>query len=119
MVQTSYISDTDYRTGQASQFTSFQSELTQAYAPQPQRTPPSQESFKFRDMIDIVNPLHHIPLIGGLYREITNDQIHPASQIIGGSIYGGPVGAVTGTANAITQINTGRDLSAHAFDFFT
>ncbi len=154
MVQTSYISNTDNRTGQASQFKSiqswkqpktlalpneieqqietaltkaqrgeepnFQSKLIQAYAPQPQNIEPAaKESFRFKDIVDIVNPLHHIPIVGSIYREMTDDQLHPISQIIGGSLYGGPVGAVAGTANAVTQMNTGQDISAHAFDLIS
>lgn len=70
--------------------------------------------FKFRDVVDIVNPLHHIPIVNMVYRGVTNDELHPMSQIIGGALYGGPVGAVTGTANAIAKIQTGKDMGDHA-----
>lgn len=74
------------------------------------------DEFKFNDVIDIVNPLQHLPLINMVYRGITGDEIKPMSQIIGGAIYGGPVGAVTGTANAITKIQTGKDIGDHALE---
>ncbi len=95
----------------------FNSKLSNAYAPnnlQPKVA--KQDAFQFKDVVDVVNPLHHIPIVGSIYREMTNDTIHPVSQIIGGGLYGGPVGAVTGTANAITQVQTGKDISAHAMD---
>lgn len=74
----------------------------------------SSESYQFKDIIDIINPLHHLPIISTAYRGLTNDTIHPMSQIIGGALYGGPVGAVTGTVNAISQMKTGKDLGDHA-----
>jgi len=76
--------------------------------------PSKTEGYQFEDVVDVVNPLHHLPIVGMVYRGLTNDTIHPMSQIIGGAIYGGPVGAVTGTANAISQIQTGKDLGDHA-----
>ena len=72
------------------------------------------EGYQFGDVVDVVNPLHHLPIVGMVYRGLSGDAIHPMSQIIGGAIYGGPVGAVTGTANAISQIQTGKDLGDHA-----
>lgn len=70
-----------------------------------------KEPYTFSDVIDIVNPLQHLPVIGMLYRGITGDKIKPTSQIIGGAIFGGPIGAVTGTVNAIAQIQTGKDVA--------
>ncbi|MAZ77033.1 MAG: hypothetical protein CMH31_07030 [Micavibrio sp.] len=72
-----------------------------------------KEPYAFHDVVDIVNPLHHLPVVGMLYRGITGDEIKPASQIIGGAIFGGPVGAVTGTVNAIAQIQTGKDVATN------
>ena len=88
-----------------------------AYADSGRHVSPNAEnkdSYTFGDVIDVVNPLHHLPVIGMAYRKITGDTIHPMSQIIGGAIYGGPVGAVTGTVNAVSQMQTGKDISDHA-----
>ena len=74
----------------------------------------NKDAYTFGDVIDIVNPLQHLPVIGMAYRKITGDTIHPMSQIIGGAIYGGPVGAITGTMNAVSQVQTGKDISDHA-----
>lgn len=97
----------------------FDIELTtaNAYADSGERvdnTTNSNNEFKFRDVVDVVNPLHHIPVVSMVYRGITGDELHPMSQIIGGALYGGPVGAVTGTANAITKMQTGKDIGDHA-----
>ncbi len=72
-----------------------------------------EESFQFGDVIDIINPLHHLPVVNLIYHGLTNDKLHPMSQIIGGALYGGPVGAVTGTINAISQVQTGKDIGGH------
>jgi len=89
-----------------------------AYAPQ-QRidAPQSREAFQFGDVVDIVNPLHHLPVVGMVYRGLTDDVIGPAAQIVGGALYGGPIGAVTGTVNAVTQMRTGKDVGDHMMQF--
>lgn len=74
-------------------------------------------TFGFADIVDIINPLQHIPLVNMAYRGITGDEIHPISQIIGGALYGGAVGAITGTANAITKVQTGKDIGDTALEF--
>lgn len=75
-----------------------------------------RDGFEFEDVVSIVNPLHHFPVIGTVYRGLTGSDLHPMSQIIGGALYGGPVGAITGTANAITKVQTGKDMGEHALN---
>ncbi len=70
-------------------------------------------SISFDDFIDIVNPLQHLPLVNLVYRELTGDSIGPIAQIVGGGIYGGPVGAVSGTVNAVVQESTGKDIAGN------
>ncbi len=72
------------------------------------------EDLSFDDFIDLINPLHHLPFIGPLYREITGDQINPAVQVVGGAIYGGPVGMVSAVTQAISEEATGKSLTGHA-----
>lgn len=67
-------------------------------------------SFSFFDLLDIINPLQHIPIVGSLYRNITGDEINPAARAIGGFLYGGPVGLATGIVNGAVASATGRDL---------
>ncbi|MEC9248936.1 MAG: hypothetical protein VX986_07935 [Pseudomonadota bacterium] len=57
-----------------------------------------QDGLNFRDVIDLINPLHHIPIVGRIYRAITGDQIAPGIRIAGGTIFGGPVGAAFAAA---------------------
>ncbi|MEM7304206.1 MAG: hypothetical protein AAF372_01625 [Pseudomonadota bacterium] len=53
-----------------------------------------EDGFNFRDIIDIINPLQHIPIINSAYRKMTGDTIAPAMKIVGGALFGGPIGAV-------------------------
>lgn len=76
-------------------------------------TKPTEDEFSFDDVIDIINPLHHLPVVNMIYREITGDMIKPMAQIIGGGIFGGPVGAVSGTVNAVVQETTGKDIAGN------
>jgi len=72
------------------------------------------EAFSFGDVIDMINPLQHLPVIGTLYRKFTGDTIKPFANIIGGAIFGGPVGAVSSTANVIIKDRTGKDIAENA-----
>lgn len=68
----------------------------------------------FSDVMDVVNPLHHIPVVSSVYRNMTGDEISATARIVGGTIYGGPIGAASSLANAIVSEHSGRDLSEHA-----
>lgn len=72
------------------------------------------DEFSFNDVLDIINPLQHLPIIGSIYRNMTGDTIKPFSSIIGASIFGGPVGAVSSTVNVCLKQTTGRDIAENA-----
>ncbi|MGE4314133.1 MAG: hypothetical protein AB7E85_07680 [Pseudobdellovibrionaceae bacterium] len=72
------------------------------------------QEFGFADLLDMVNPLQHIPLVGPLYRHATGDTIKPVSQIIGGAFFGGVIGAGSAVANVIVKEETGKDFAEHA-----
>lgn len=65
----------------------------------------------FGDFIDMINPLQHIPLVNILYRNLTGDDIRGAAQVVGGALFGGPIGAIAGTASAIAEYQTGQSLA--------
>jgi len=77
------------------------------------------DSFGFFDLVDMINPLQHIPIIGTIYRALTGDEIKPAAQIVGGALFGGPIGAAGGAVNAIVQSQTGKDIGGNALAMFT
>lgn len=74
----------------------------------------NENAFGFGDLVDMVNPLHHIPLVGYLYRKITGDQIKPIGNIIGGALFAGPLGAASGLVNMVIEAETGKDIPGNA-----
>ena len=79
----------------------------------------TEKPFSFGDIVDMVNPLQHIPVIGNIYREITGDEMRSSSRIFGGAVFGGGVGAAGGFADAISENETGKDISEHAMSALT
>ncbi len=69
--------------------------------------------FGFFDLLDIVNPLQHIPVVSTLYREISGDEIGNPARIAGGLLFGGVIGLVSSVANAIVDETTGKDVGDH------
>ena len=68
------------------------------------------DGFTFLDFLDIINPLQHLPFIGTLYRNITDDTLDPGSRVIGGTLFMGPVGTVASIANVLIDDATGKDM---------
>ena len=94
----------------------------------PVALPPGQETeslywgddgIGFGDLVDVVNPLHHLPVVGTAYREMTGDEIAPAAKIIGGMIFGGPIGLVMAIVNAIFEEATGKEFGTAVTEIFT
>lgn len=70
-----------------------------------------EADFSFGDFLDMVNPLHHLPVVGTIYRQLTGDTITGPSRIVGGLIFGGPLGMASSIGNAMLEEATGRDLA--------
>jgi hypothetical protein len=68
------------------------------------------EPLTFDDLIDFINPLHHLPVVGALYRALTGDEIKPALQIAGGTLFGGPSGFVSSAFQVLFEQMTGDDV---------
>jgi len=60
-------------------------------------------------LLEILNPLQHIPIISTIYRSITGDTIGPVERIAGDTLYGGPLGLASSVANVAFQKITGKD----------
>ena len=78
-----------------------------------------EADFSFGDLLDVLNPLHHIPVVGNLYRELTGDEIGGTARIIGGGLYGGALGMVGAAFNQILDDATGRDMAETALAVVT
>jgi len=77
------------------------------------------QEFGFGDLIDMVNPLQHIPVVGHLYREITGDEIRPIARIVGGGVFGGVAGAAGGLIDTIVEYETGRSVTGNVIALVT
>ena len=98
------------------------SATTQPAAPQADAKSPSKSSdwdFSFHNLLDIINPLEHLPIIGTLYRAITHTHIGIPERIAGDALYGGLWGAVSGVADAAFEAVTGKDFGSTVLAFFT
>jgi len=62
-----------------------------------------------KGVIDIINPLQHIPVISAIYRHMTGDEINPAAQLAGNILYGGPIGGALALADIAYEKTTGKD----------
>ena len=69
--------------------------------------------FSFGDLLDLVNPLHHIPVVGTIYRALTGDQIGNLPRLVGSLALGGPLGLVGGMVSVAVKDMTGRDPGEH------
>ncbi len=78
-----------------------------------------EDGFGFDDFLDIINPLQHIPGLSTFYRELTGDEISPGSRMIGGALFGGPIGFVASLINSAVEDATGRDVGEHMVALFS
>ncbi len=66
--------------------------------------------FSFHDILDIINPLQHLPVIASVYRWLTGDRPGAVAQVAGDALYGGPIGAAVGFVSTALEDNSGRDV---------
>jgi hypothetical protein len=74
--------------------------------------------FSFRDLLDVVNPLQHIPVIGTIYRAISGEKIGTLERIAGDALYGGVWGAISAAADSAFEAVTGRDFGSTMLALF-
>lgn len=77
-----------------------------------------EDGFTFADLLDIVNPLQHIPVIGTIYRRISGDTLDPGARLAGGALFGGPIGVAVAGLNAALEDASGRDIGEHVMALF-
>ncbi len=73
----------------------------------------TDDDLSFSDLLDIVNPLQHLPVVGFVYRQVTGDTIKPMAQVIGGGLYGGLPGAAASMVNVAVEEATGKDIAGN------
>ncbi len=73
----------------------------------------AQKGFQFHDLLDIVNPLQHLPVVSSIYRWITGDGIGNLPRVVGDALYGGPIGFVSGLLGVLVKEESGKDIGEH------
>ena len=63
----------------------------------------------FDNMLDIVNPLEHLPVVSTIYHAITGDKMGDVEKVAGDTLYGGPIGLVSSLADLAFEKITGKD----------
>ena len=61
----------------------------------------------FRDVLDAINPLNHIPIVSGLLEKATGHTPSIASKLAGGALFG-PIGFAASLVDVIFQQQTGK-----------
>lgn len=77
-----------------------------------------KKEFGLGDILDILNPLQHLPLVSTIYRSLSGDPIGPLPRLVGGALYGrlsGIPGIVSSVVNSVIGIATGKDIGEHLF----
>ena len=95
-------------------------ETAKALLPKP--VPPNPEppglfedgDFSLADLLDVVNPLQHIPIVSTIYRELTGDRIGHGARLAGGLLFMGPLGGLSALANIVMLEASGKDIGDHA-----
>jgi hypothetical protein len=73
----------------------------------------AEAEISFWDLLDVVNPLQHIPVVSSVYRQLSGDEIGGMARLAGGFLFGGPIGLASSAANLGIEAATGMDLGAH------
>lgn len=55
------------------------------------------------DVVDVINPLQHIPVVSSLYRAATGDAISSVANVVGSTLFGGPIGGAVALASEIVD----------------
>jgi hypothetical protein len=80
---------------------------------------PTEIDVGFDDLIDIINPLQHVPIVGSVYRAISNDDLSPLARIAGGTLFGGVAGFLGALASGLYEAIAGEGLEETVVSLFT
>ena len=80
--------------------------------------PAAQDEGFFHHLLDVINPLQHLPVISTIYRAITGEHIGTIEKIAGDALYGGLWGAVASVADVAFEAVTGKSVEDTALAWF-
>ena len=73
----------------------------------------SNDAPSFKDVLDTVNPLEHIPIISAIYQSLTGNTPSTGSKLAGDALFGGPIGLVASIFDSIIQGETGTNITGN------
>lgn len=76
-----------------------------------------ESEFGFDDLLDIVNPLQHFPVISTIYKHLTGDKIGVPEKILGDTLYGGLMGLASSVGDALFTELTGKSVGDTIYDY--
>ena len=79
----------------------------------------SPDGPSFSDVLDILNPLQHIPVVNAIYQAVTGDKQGAAAEVLGGILWGGPIGLVSAMVDLAVEDGTGKSIGANVASRFT
>jgi hypothetical protein len=79
-------------------------------APAPIKAFDEDDGPSFHDVLDIINPLQHIPIINTIYRHLTGDEEGAVADVGGGALWMGPVGLVGALADLAVKAESGKSI---------
>jgi hypothetical protein len=72
----------------------------------------------FHRLLDVVNPLQHLPVVSTIYRAMTGEHIGPLEKLAGDALYGGLWGAVSSAADLAFEAATGKSAEDTVLGWF-
>ncbi|HYG86940.1 MAG TPA: hypothetical protein VD978_11840 [Azospirillum sp.] len=75
--------------------------------------PDSPEALSFGDVLDAINPLHHVPVVSTLYEAATGSKISTPARLVGGYLFGGPLGLLGSAASTVFEGISGDSVGGH------
>lgn len=79
-------------------------------APAPIKAFDEGDGPSFHDVLDIINPLQHIPIINTIYRHLTGDEEGAVADVGGGALWMGPIGLVGALADLAVKAESGKSI---------
>lgn len=64
----------------------------------------------FSDLLDILNPLQHIPVVSTIYQHLTGDREGAVAEVAGGLLFGGPLGLIGSLVDLAVQSASGKSI---------
>lgn len=80
----------------------------------PDQAIPIPGDMTFDEFLEGLNPLHHLPVVGMIYRGATGRELHPTMRILGSLALGGPAGLVATVGLTLLEMSRPMDRIAAA-----